>query len=589
MYFLALAADYDGTLAHDGVVSAETIDAMRRFKASGRRLILITGREIKDLKAVMPDLTVFDIIVAENGALLYHPGTGSEGLLAEPPPAQFVEKLRALNVEPLSVGRGVVATWQPHEATVLSVIRELGLELQIIFNKGAVMVLPSGISKASGLTEALIELGICIQNTVGVGDAENDHSFLSMCGCSAAVSNALPDVKASADIRLTEDHGAGVGELIDRILQEDVGLAPTAKHGILVGVDTGGCGAYLKPQSGHVLVVGPSGSGKSTLATAITEHMIDLGLSFCMMDPEGDYHELQHAVCVGSAAAPPNIFDALKLQQDAGVNLVINSQALQLSARRKLFRRLISEASILRESTGRPHWLVIDEAHEVVPADRTGDTPELSGTAPNVIFVTMYPEALDANVLKEVSAVLAFGESPAAFLSSFANITGTALPPSLPTLRRGEMIYWHLKGGLAPIVVHPLPPKQHHRRHVGKYATGDVGSWRSFYFRGEGDQVSLVARNLYDFIEMAESIDDATWDYHLRAGQFSAWFHGVIRDEGLARDARVIEQNLKLNARESRRMIRKAIWRRYAAPCERVDSMSIQVAETTTENRCDRD
>lgn len=570
MYFLALATDYDGTLAHDGVVAPETVAALHRFKASGRRLILVTGREIPDLKAVMPDLTDFDLIVAENGALLYDPATGTDRLLTDPPQSAFIDRLRALNVAPMSVGRGIVATWEPHEATVLSVIRELGLELQIVFNKGAVMVLPPGISKASGLREALAALGICIQNTVGVGDAENDHSFLSVCGCSAAVSNALPHLRASADIALARDHGAGVTELIDRIIQEDVGLAPLTKHGIPVGDTANGETAYLRPEPGHILLVGPSGCGKSTLATSITEHMVGLGLSFCVMDPEGDYYELDHAVCVGSAATPPNIQDALKLQQEAGVNIVINSQALNLGGRRKLFTRLMAEASTLRESSGRPHWLVLDEAHEVAPAHRLGAAPDLPATAPNTIFVTMYPEALDAEILKSIGTVLAFGDSPAAFLAPFARIAGVTLPVALPNLRRGEMLFWRINSGETPRVVRPLAPQQHHRRHVGKYATGDVGHWRSFYFRGAQNQLNLPARNLYDFIEIAETIDDPTWEHHLRAGHYSAWFRHVIRDEGLARDAEAIEKDMDLNPHESRRMINKAIWRRYAAPCERV-------------------
>ena len=482
MYFLALATDYDGTLAHDGIVAPETFAALRRFRESGRRLVLVTGREIPDLKAVMPDLSLFDRIVAENGALILDPASGIERVLAEPPPAAFVDRLRALNVGPISVGRGVVATWEPHEAAVLSVIRELGLELQIVFNKGAVMVLPPGISKASGLREALSDLDLCVQNVVGVGDAENDHSFLTVCGCSAAVSNALPYVKASADICLTGDHGAGVAELIDRILQEDVGLAPIAKHGIPIGIDASGKIAHLKPQAGHVLLVGPSGSGKSTLATAITEHMVDLGLSFCVMDPEGDYYELQHAVCVGSAATPPNILDALKLQQEAGVNLVINSQALPLSGRRKLFTRLMNEATALRDNTGRPHWLVLDEAHEVAPALRAGPPPNLPGTAPNTIFVTMFPEALDSEVLNAVETVLAFGPSPAEFLAPFADIIGINLPPALPAPHHDELLYWCPKNNEAPLIVHPVTPHQHHRRHVGKYATGDVGRMAQLLF-----------------------------------------------------------------------------------------------------------
>ena len=43
---------------------------------------------------------------------------------------------------PLDVGRVIVATQEPHEVTVLHVIHEMGLELQLIFNKGSVMILP---------------------------------------------------------------------------------------------------------------------------------------------------------------------------------------------------------------------------------------------------------------------------------------------------------------------------------------------------------------------------------------------------------------------------------------------------------------
>jgi HAD superfamily hydrolase (TIGR01484 family) len=144
LYFLALATDYDGTLARDGVVDSETIAALERFKETGRRLILVTGRELPDLQECFARLDLFDGVVVENGALLYDPASGKQRAIAEPPPPAFVERLRSLGVAPISTGSAIVATWEPHGPTVLEAIRELGLELQIIFNKGAVMVLPSG-------------------------------------------------------------------------------------------------------------------------------------------------------------------------------------------------------------------------------------------------------------------------------------------------------------------------------------------------------------------------------------------------------------------------------------------------------------
>ncbi|MEH2119451.1 hypothetical protein [Nostoc sp.] len=68
------------------------------------------------------------------------------------------KNLRDRQVKPLSVGRVIVATWHPQETIVLETIRQMGLELQVILNKGAVMVLPSGINKATGLAAALDEM-----------------------------------------------------------------------------------------------------------------------------------------------------------------------------------------------------------------------------------------------------------------------------------------------------------------------------------------------------------------------------------------------------------------------------------------------
>ena len=216
MYYLALACDYDGTLAKDGVVSSKTIDALERVGASGRKLILVTGRLLEDLQRVFPRLDLFTYVVAENGALLYHPASSTEQVLGEAPPRQFIQALQERGV-PLSTGRVIVATWHPHETTVVEVIGKLGLEWQVIFNKGAVMVLPTGVNKGTGLAAALREMRVSQHNVVGIGDAENDQSFLSMCECSVAVANALPALKEQADYTTKADHGDGVVELIEKM------------------------------------------------------------------------------------------------------------------------------------------------------------------------------------------------------------------------------------------------------------------------------------------------------------------------------------------------------------------------------------
>ncbi len=193
MRYLALACDYDGTLAHDGRVDDRTLSALERLRGSGRKLLLVTGRELDDLFKTFAHTDLFEWVVAETGALLYRPSDHKKLVLGDPPPEHFVERLRERGVAPISVGRSIVATWHPHETTVVEVIRELGLELQVIFNKDAVMVLPAGVNKATGLRAALRDLGLSPHNVVGIGDAENDHAFLSVCECSAAVDLPLPE------------------------------------------------------------------------------------------------------------------------------------------------------------------------------------------------------------------------------------------------------------------------------------------------------------------------------------------------------------------------------------------------------------
>jgi HAD superfamily hydrolase (TIGR01484 family) len=245
MYFLALAADFDGTLAKSGSVEVDTIQAIREFRKTGRRLLLVTGRELVDLKHAFPELDLFDRVVAENGAVIYDPATSAVRVIAPAPPSTFIRRLIEQNVHPISIGHSVLATWHPHETTVLQIIQELGLELHIVFNKGAVMVLPTNVSKASGVQAALKELDISPLNVVAVGDAENDQSFLHLCGCAAAVGNALPVVSQSADIKLQADHGAGVRELMQRIAHEDSRVLPPSQRGILAGVDWDGEPVYL--------------------------------------------------------------------------------------------------------------------------------------------------------------------------------------------------------------------------------------------------------------------------------------------------------------------------------------------------------
>ena len=236
-------------------------------------------------------------------------------MLAPAPPEAFVARLRERGVHPLSVGRSIVASWEPMQDIVLETIRELGLELQIVFNKGAVMVLPSGVNKASGLAAALAECGLSPHNVVGIGDAENDHAFLAMCGCSVAVANALDSVKAEADLVTSGARGDGVRELIERLLENDLAdiVRASPRHRIPISAAEQRDEFFLRPNGGGLLVAGISGGGKSTLVTGILERLTETGFQFCVVDPEGDYSELEDAVVLGDARQQPRIPELLDI------------------------------------------------------------------------------------------------------------------------------------------------------------------------------------------------------------------------------------------------------------------------------------
>lgn len=564
MYFIALATDYDGTLAHDGTVSNKTLAALERFKKSGRKLLLVTGRELPDLKRVFPDVGLFDKVVAENGALIYTPASEEERAISPSPEPEFVARLKKQGVKPLSVGRSIVATWEPHQATVLEVIKQMGLELEIIFNKGAVMILPSGVNKATGLAAALEDLRLSPHNVVGIGDAENDHAFLKACGCSVAVDNAIPAVKSTADLVTRGARGKGVEELIVKLIKSDHGIVPKRHDGIVLG-SSGGDDIYLSPTE-SVLIAGSSGIGKSTLATALTERFVDSRFQFCVFDPEGDYDGLEGAVRLGDASSAPTKAQVLDLIAKADSNVVVNGLALRVNERPDFFADLLPGLGSFRRRTARPHWLVIDEAHHLLPKRRDDTRAVLSLELPGTILITVHPEAISTDALRLMTAVIALGPKAKDVVKTFCHETGIEPPKDIPTPKGDRVLFWRPGARKKITAVKVIEPRQSLTRHSRKYAEGQLDETGSFYFRGPDDAMNLRAHNLMIFAQMAEGIDDKTWEFHLRAGDYSKWFRHQIRDKDLARETAEAEKDSKLSADESRKRVLDAVRRRYTAP-----------------------
>jgi hydroxymethylpyrimidine pyrophosphatase-like HAD family hydrolase len=564
MYFIALATDYDGTLASHGRVDEQTIAALERLKASGRRLLLVTGRELPDLKRVFDRLDLFDVVVAENGSLLYFPATQEERPVAAAPPTELVAALQARGVQPLSVGRGIIATWHPNEATVLECIRDLGLEWQIIFNKGAVMVLPPGVNKATGLSAALDALALSPLNVIAIGDAENDHAFLTASGCSVAVANALDAVKQTADLVTAADHGAGVAEVIEGLLADERACATRAaeRRKIALGKDDR---AVLRPTDGGVLIAGSSGIGKSTLATAIMEKLAAQGFQICVLDPEGDYDDLRDAIVLGDSQRAPREAEILHvLRKPAGGILVVNMLGLPVDQRPGFFSSLLAPIRQLRNETARPHWLIIDEAHHMLPAD--SQTADASLPIPAAVYVTVHPDAMRPQALAGVQVVLGVGPKANEVVKSLCRAVDAPMPHLPAAGENDHVLFWDRAGSEPPRWIAADRPKQEHQRHTRKYAEGELGEDKSFYFRGPGGALNLRAHNLMIFLQMADGVDDATWLHHLHRGDYSRWFRDAIKDDDLADEAESVQDGA--DATVTRTQIRDIVERRYTAPAK---------------------
>lgn len=469
--YLAAAFDYDGTLATDGRVFPSTVAALRRLKESGRCLIMVTGRELEDLFRIFPEAEMFDLLVVENGALVYDPETKEERKLTEDASLALVEELRKRNVEPIHCGRCIISTWEPHHQSTIDAIRELGLELQILFNKGSVMVLPSGVNKGTGLQAALAQLGLSTRNVIGAGDAENDHALLSLCQVAVAPSNSLPAIKERADINTKGDHGEGIEEMIEMLLEDEFASLKLTRHNLLLGKDLDEQDVVYEPLGTNILIAGPSGGGKSTAALGILDTLSQADYQFCLIDPEGDYQAFDEAIVLGDTKRVPSTDEVLQLFATPDRSAVVNLLGMPLESRPPFFSALLSRLQDMRAEFGRPHWLVINEAHHLLPKDwQTAPTivpAELDG----LLLISTQPHMVSQEILKDMDLVLAIGNEPEKTIGEFAVLADHKSPALKKTeLEQAQALLWQPKSKSAPKLVNVAISAIERRRHKHGYA-----------------------------------------------------------------------------------------------------------------------
>ena len=515
-FFRAVAVDYDGTLSEQPRASSQVLEAVRAFRDTGRRCILVTGRILEELRADFPDVREhFDAIVGENGAVLARPGT-TDVALAPPLSVDLAMRLEAEGV-PFRRGQVLLAMDARFDDAVYDAIRQLGLDCQLVRNRHALMVLPSGITKGSGVGSALAALNLSLHNTIAIGDAENDHALLDACEIGVAVGNAIDPLKHHADLVLDQPDGFGVAALLHRLMQDEtMRLQPTRRQ-VALGSFDDGTPATIPASRVNVALYGPSGSGKSHVAGLLAEQLLAQQYTLCILDLEGDHTalgDLHGVVTLGGNDPLPPITEVTTLLTQ-GLGAVVMDLSLHDERQKQQYSMaLLSALRVARAETGLPHWIFVDEAH--VPLHVSGDDWWCRDSQESGLCVITYrPELICAHVRRHTDVSITLDADRQAYL-----------------LRAD----WPARRAFTPVA-----RSIGHARHWHKYSEGQLPEERRFVFRTHGGPIGASAGNVEEFVDAISELPHPVLRHHAAHGDFSRWLGDLCRKPVMRRAVRDLE------------------------------------------------
>ncbi len=574
-YFRAVATDLDGTLAYHDEVDPEVIEALREIRTRGIRTVLVTGRILAELRQVFPTLEdEFDLVVAENGGVLSGP-TGVRPL-SSPVDPDLAQALTRRDV-PIRVGRVLLACGAGCEEAVAEEVRRSGYELQLVRNRGALMVLPPGVNKGTGVMEALGDLGISRHSTVALGDAENDHSLLAACELAVAVADAVFPLQQHADVVLEKAGAEGVTEFLrgSLFLGDERALSPRWQLKLGRCMD-GDDGAFIPASQVNVLVSGGTVSGKSYLAGLAAEQLAAMGYSVAVLDLEGDHAHLAslRGVLGFSHGRLPDPEDLPGLLTHRFSSVVLDLSLEPLEEKRAYARRVLTVLLRLRKTMGLPHWVVLEEAHHVL-TDPHFAQEVLSDPVRGLFLVSWRPVDLPEAAWNRIDVLAAMCGREAAAGGTpeiMAHVSGKS-PETMAELLEGT------NPGEFLLLNRDVPDRgvrrcrmgerrTNHIRHWRKYADAALPPGRGFFFhRPEPHAEPAQASNLREFVHILAVTDPDTILHHADRSDFSRWIRTTVQDAWLASVVASTEEEVRADGDidTARRQILDAIRFRYGA------------------------
>jgi hydroxymethylpyrimidine pyrophosphatase-like HAD family hydrolase len=546
--YRAIALDYDGTLTTQRRPDPAVLEALARARAAGCRVVLATGRIVEELLADFGDvLEHVDALVAENGCVVVMP-TGMH-ICADPVERSLDAALRHHGV-PFRRGRAILASEAVHAAKVLAAVNAAGLECQLVFNKGALMILPAGVSKGTGVAAALFELHISPHNAIGFGDAENDHSLLEACELGVAVGNAIDSLRVHADVSLTVPNGAGIVEFLDGTLLNDRAEVIPSRRRLRIGHSADGAPMHVPATDRNILITGAPGSGKSYVTGLIAERLIDRHYVVAVIDPHGDHTGLARFPDVevfGGVHRLPSARELLDTFSYRFDSVVLDLSRLDAHSRWRYVCEAASGLKQARADVARPHRIIVDEAHDAFAAQPSPLT--VSRATSGYCLSTYRPELLPADTLDAIDLVLVtsadVAEGAAPWIDVAAGIAGFE-----PAILKRELVgppRWRL------VVVSRRPPalataielddrRSGHVRHWHKYVDQQLAPNRRFYFRSGSGPTGESAANIPEFSDEIARCDLAVLFHHAAGHDFSRWIGEVLLDPTLAARVQAVEE-----------------------------------------------
>jgi hydroxymethylpyrimidine pyrophosphatase-like HAD family hydrolase len=552
MKLSVVALDYDGTIADNGKVHDEIHAVVGELRHRGIAVVIVTGRRLCDLRAVAGDLRCVDAVIAENGAVFSVPGSGHSTTFGQSPPPRFFETLRQRGI-PFAQGECIVDTDARFAQPILEVIRDLELPLVLAFNRGRLMVLPQGISKATGLRDGLAMLRLSLHNTLGIGDAENDHELLRACELGAAVDWGSASLKATADVIIEGSGPADVANYLRRELAQPVVWRPrTERRRVILGHDAGDNVVSLTVRGRNLLVTGEPKSGKSWVAGLLAEQLILQSYAVCVIDPEGDYRSLESLPGVttfGGDDLAPKPRAILRAFRHPDLSGVIDLSQMGHAEKVEYVRALLPTLARLRNLTGLPHRIVLDEAHYFLQDPDL--IRELDLALGGYTFVTYRVSGLHPNVLSATEALVVTRQTDPRELQWLqAAVAPAALTDDVDRLPVGRAVLFS-DVSEAGVVARPfrlatrLTP---HVRHRSKYIDVPVPASRAFVFTDNDSSVGARAETLNELISGLATAGRETVDGHLRRHDFSRWLTDVFGDHVLGAEIRGLENRNRLES-----------------------------------------